>query len=218
MNSKICNACGVEKPFSEFYARLEYRDPSNPPTLPGHTISHCVSCMKDHSSERLHRTVPRTVTEQLAIQYLSSWGIYAAPGKSVYAADVDVVAWGCVWIEVKYALLKKGKFTFSTTPKQQKKGFRGHIVMLICDWGNNVRTYHLFDVDHAVFYIEDRVKTGWVVTPGQMVQLKHEATRVVMLQPMMDEAKDNLQLIGGTLEQIREALKEGTLNLPHARQ
>lgn len=141
--SKACARCKSVKSFDEFYLRPAYKNFDNPPTLPGHTVSECKACMKERGTKRIHPTVPRAKTEQLAIDYLKQRGIWAAPGKSVHAADVDVVAFGCVWIEVKYAKLERGFFKFNSTPTQMKRGYRAHIVMVICDYGDE-KTYHLF--------------------------------------------------------------------------
>jgi len=141
---------------------------------------------------------PRALTEQLAIERLLDVGIYAAPGKAVRLAHVDIVAWGCVWIEVKYARyeFKRGvqKFTFNTTPKQQQCGFLADLVMLICDYGDEL-TYHLFEAQHPVFYMQERIKSGFTFTPGAMEAKKHGDNRVVMTQPMMDEAQDRWDYI-----------------------
>lgn len=199
--SKRCARCKEVKPFTEFYIRPPFNKLDKPPTLPGHFVSECKTCMRERGSIDLHPTVPRAKTEILAIEYLRKNGIYAAPGKSVYAADVDVVAWGCVWIEVKYAELKRGKFTFKVTPTQSVRGFRAHIVLLICDYGDS-KSFHLFDSQHPVFFKDGRVKTGFTFTPGATRALKHGNNRVVMIQPMMDAAQNDIELV----EQKRQSI------------
>lgn len=197
--TKPCRGCKANKTLDQFYIRSGVSNP----TEPGHYVSECKSCMKVRSKNNgtLDPYEPRVLTEQLAIERLLDVGIFALPGKAISASDVDVVAWGCVWIEVKYARyeFKRGvkKFTFNTTPKQQQRGFLADLVMLICDYGDEL-TYHLFDANNPVFYMDQgsRVKSGFTFTPGAMEAKKHGDNRVVMTQPMMDDAQDRWDLIG----------------------
>lgn len=197
--TKPCCGCKLDKPLTEFYTRSGVHNP----TEPGHYVSECKVCMKRRSKHStLNPYEPRVLTEQLAIEKLLDIGIFALPGKAIAAADVDVVAWGCVWIEVKYARLEfqRGvkKFKFNTTPKQQQRGFLADLVMLICDYGEDDLTYHLFEANHPVFYMDEgsRVKSGFTFTPDAMEAKKHGDNRVVMTQPMMDEAQDRWDMIG----------------------
>jgi hypothetical protein len=143
---------------------------------------------------------PRVLSETLAIEQLLDVGIFAVPGKAISAKWVDVVAWGCVWIEVKYARLEfqRGvkKFKFATSKQQMARGFLADLVMLICDYGEDDLTYHLFEAKHPVFYMGERVKSGFTFTPDAMEAKKHGDNRVVMTQPMMDEARDRWDYIG----------------------
>lgn len=207
--SKPCARCHSVKPLADFYTRPPYNKPGNPPTLPGHYVSECKTCMKARGSTNYHPTVPRAKTEILAIDYLRRNGVYAVPGKSVYAADVDVVAWGCVWIEVKYALLQRGKFTFHSTPTQKERGYRAHVVILICDYGSQ-KTYHLFRSNHPVFYKDGRIKSGFTFTPGAMEAKKHGNNRVVMTQPLMDTAQNDTEMIEQARQQIALHLRTDT--------
>lgn len=197
--TKPCCGCKLDKPLTDFYVRSGVTNPSEP----GHYVSECKLCMKRRSKKngRLDPYEPRVLTEQLAIERLLDVGIFALPGKAISAAEVDVVAWGCVWIEVKYARYESHrgvmKFKFDTTPKQQQRGFLADLVMLICDYGEEL-TYHLFEANHPVFYMDNgsRVKSGFTFTPGAMEAKKHGDNRVVMTQPMMDSAQDRWDLIG----------------------
>lgn len=205
--SKSCVRCHTEKPVSEFYIRSGCKLPTDP----GHYLSECKACMKqrNQSTNPVPPTVPRAPTEILAIEYLRQHKVPALPGKAIHAVDVDVVAWGHVWIEIKFSRLESRgqieQFTFATTPKQQQRGFLAHLVMLICDYGDKT-TYHLFRANHPVFYIHDRIKSGFTFTPGAMEAKKHGANRVVMTQPLMDEAQDRVALVYEVMKEIEEAL------------
>lgn len=209
--SKECARCEVRKPLSEFYIRSGYGTPDNPATIPGHYVSECKQCMKDRSRLRVpfDAKEPLIKGEKLAIEYLAMNNIPALPGKAVSHAWTDIVAFGCIGVEVKHAKLKlkRGvdKFTFMATPQQQKNGFRGAIVMLICEYPDRL-TYHLFRSTEPVFYMGNRVKSGFDFTPGNDIPLKHGNNRVVMTQPMMDKAQDNTQLIWECLKEYQNSM------------
>jgi hypothetical protein len=202
--SRICCTCKVDKSISEFYRRSDR-----------YVCGECKSCMKLRSKRQTAQVnkdyqVPFVESEKMAIEYLNSKGIPALPGKTIRHSFVDIIAFGCIGVEVKYSKRdvdrRFGKFYFATTPSQQKNGFRAHVVMLICDYEPQ-RTYHIFDVKYPAFYIGGRLKTGFTFTPGAYEALKHGETRVVMVQGMMDEAQDNVQLIYDKLSEYCKALK-----------
>jgi hypothetical protein len=132
------------------------------------------------------------------------------PGKALAYAHTDVVAFGCIRIEVKYAKLDRSrnreKYTFVTTPVQGQRGLLADVVMLICDDGSK-HTFHLFRPDDPVFFIKGRLKTGFTFTPGAMEAGKHGNNRVVMTQPMMDEARNRFGLVWSALKSKSEGLK-----------
>lgn len=200
--SKLCRRCNTPLPLSEFYKR---------PNSNSYT-SECKTCMKSRSKAQ-HLTnedyqVPVVESEKMAIEYLHSNGIPALPGKTIRMSFVDVIAFGCIGVEVKYSPLVDGKFIFKTTPSQQKHGFRADVVMLICDYGDR-KTFHLFPAKHPVFYMGERLKTGFTFTPGAYEPLKHGENRVVMVQGMMDWAQDDLRQIYTAFRVYRKALKRG---------
>jgi hypothetical protein len=207
---KICVRCGDRKSTDNFYTRSGCKNP----TKSGHYISECKDCMKQRSTNYvpLPASTPRTVSEILAIDYLTSMGIPTLPGKAVSASWVDVVAFGCVRIEVKYSRLRFShgaeQFRFTSTPMQMKRGYLGDLIMLICEYPDDRRTFHIFKSDHPVFYIHGHIKTGFTFTPGAMVAKKHGDTRIVMTQPLMDETEDNLSLIYDALNMFSEHLRK----------
>lgn len=220
--TKVCVRCKAEKPVTEFYTRSGCKTP----TETGHYNSECKDCLKDRSKhlERLPPTMPRAETEIYAIEAFHKQGIPALPGKAVKAAHVDIMCFGIVGVEAKYSKLVNNhgtrQFVFNTSPKQQQRGFLGQVVMLICDYGDR-KTYHLFNADDPVFYIERqkydfqkhepistyRVKSGLTFVPGRVVPLKHGDNRVVMVQSMMDEAENRWELIFQWLEYLRDQLR-----------
>jgi len=204
--SKICCSCQCLKPLSEFYKRSYSNSVS----------SECKECVKKRSVGKKHKNEDYmkslVMSEELAIAFLHRNGIPALPGKALRQSHVDVIAFGCVHIEVKYAPFEVDrtvkKFTFKVTPSQQKNGFRAEVVILICGYDNHM-TYHLFDAKDPVFYMHGRVKTGFTFTPGSFEAKKHGNNRVVMTQPMMDAAEDKVSLVFDKLNQHVEQLKKG---------
>lgn len=201
---RICVKCEIVKPFTEFYKRRGFTG-----DLPGHYTSECKDCMRARSREsrRLPAYEPAVETERLAIERLVAEGIPTAPGKAVALADCDLVAWGCVMIEVKYArlALRRGayRYHFEVTPVQRSRGFKAHVVMLICDDDGDL-TYHLFKASHEVFYIERagkrRLKSGFTYTPDSAPRQYDD--RLVMSDSLMMSAEDNYELI----ERVRLAI------------
>lgn len=198
---KCCTKCKRMKVLSEFYVRSGFVADDNP----GHYVSECIVCMKLRNYEKgyVHPTMPRTETEILAINYLNSHQIHALPGKAVHAANVDVVAWGCVWIEVKHARyeslngysMKRG-YRFSVTPKQRERGFLAQIIMLICDHGHEGQSFHLFPSNFPAFYKQGRIKSGFDYVPGRTEPDKRLYEGIdVLTDRDMSESRDRLDLI-----------------------
>lgn len=189
-----CPHVGLQ-PVSNFYVRSGI----DHPTEPGHYLSECIDCLKRRSRNGKHLPagVPRAKTEQLAIDYLRQHKIPALPGKAYAAADVDLLAWGCVRIEVKYSTVRRYNhyFMFGLTRRQQQRGLLADVVLLICDFGDR-QTYHFFDPNDDIFYFADGERKGGVTYhPEREEQKKHFETRVSLTKPMMDAARDRLELI-----------------------
>jgi hypothetical protein len=208
--SKPCNKCKVDKPLTEYYPRSGVDNPSKP----GHYLVECKDCMRTRSKHArpLDPQEPRAATEVYGIEYLNRKGFPTLPGKALHYSWVDAIVFGCIKVEIKYSPLRWAyngyEFTFHTTPRQKKDGYRADVVMLICDYGDNM-TYHFFSPDNPVFFMNGRIKSAVTFTPGKMEASRHANNRVVMTQPMMDEAQDRVQLIEGALTTYCERLKQG---------
>jgi hypothetical protein len=96
MLHKICRQCHEKKPESEFYIYS-----STQKTMPICKVCH-------RAQNNIKRPAPKEVSgnrhESIAINHMRSMGIYAAPGKSSEYRRLDVIAWGCVCVEIKPAL------------------------------------------------------------------------------------------------------------------
>lgn len=107
--------------------------------------------------------------EYEVIEKLRNMGIHATFGRYSPWKWVDIVAWGCVRIEVKTAQFNDGKFQFRLTQEgSTHEGWNASdLVLLICRYGDENNTFHLFRRSHPVFYRPDgTVKTGVVYRPG----------------------------------------------------
>ena len=178
-------------------------------------VSECKDCMKVRSATQATRRIPKNVpyhpTELIAINRLAQEGIHALPGKAFASSYADIVAWGCVPIEVKYASrgieYKRGVFHFVTTAAQRRRGFIADLVMLICDYEER-QTFHLFPVTHEVFYMKGRMKTGFVYDPGNpKAGSRHTGNRSVMTDSLMTEYEDRWDLIEAERLRIAEELR-----------
>lgn len=196
-NTKICAACKLPKSLDQFYTRGNY------PT------SECKTCMRARNKTR--KTVPKTqalvLSEQILISKLHSLGIPALPGKAISHAHVDVVAWGIVDIEVKYSGLKDGRYSFITSTAQRQRGFLAHVVVLICDSGDNDPTFHLFEAKHPVFYMDEGQMKHAITYDPRVIQHKHESNRVVLTNALMESAQDNWEMIETLRVQLADTLR-----------
>lgn len=218
--AKRCSGeCGKIKPYSEFYVRSGYGTLDNPAILDGHFVSECIACMKKRSQDQT-RIVPwesHVIAEQLAIIALQQAGIWAQTGKATSAPDVDVVAWGSVWIEVKHAKLRrkgnKQTFSFVTTPAQQERGFLAHVVMLICEYPEARFTYHLFHADNPIFHkANGTVKSGFTYSLGRMSAVaKGRGTKDQLTLPIMNESQNDWSIIELHRQWIADDLKDGEI-------
>jgi hypothetical protein len=151
-------------PLSEFYKHRPAADGLFP---------YCKECKKVLTRQQnAHcKNESTNIGEKLVIERLRSLGIYAVPGKSSEWFWIDVVAWGCVRIEVKYAREHNGAFKFSIGHKDGLEKERSDIIVLVC-LDNTYTTYHVFKSDHSVFYHKDGIaKQGVVYTP--FAKFKH---------------------------------------------
>lgn len=202
---------GPTLPPSEFYKLRGTRDGLSPI---------CKECKKAYSKARKKQTPQLSrrdkaghPSEQMVIDRLRSVGVYAAPGKSSEWNWIDVVAWGCVRIEVKAAsVTRHGTFLFNMGKKRGKEKDRSDLVVLIMLYDEDSR-FFVFKSTHPVFYHADgRAKRGVAYctnggTPktGRGVTLSAE---------LMSQAEDRWGLVEQRrLEIAREVQNIGTVVL-----
>ena len=143
---KTCAKCGETKPVAEFYFRF------------GKPYSACKECVKQKSREyeRLNTTATPNNGEATVIDELWRQGIYAANGRAAPWRYVDVIAWGCVRIEVKTShpyYPKHGislEFQFGMGSNRRKDFDNCDIVIMLARWEDGDEFY-IFPADHPVF-------------------------------------------------------------------
>lgn len=205
IEAKACKRCGLVKAVAEFYERSY---------LPGAYTSECKACMKERGKSQtpISPLTPRSLSEAVVIEYLQSRGVFAVPGKAVSYAHVDVVAWGCVGIEVKYSAERKGgRFVFSMTPAQQRGGFRAEVVCLVFDYAAfNAPQFHFFSANDDLFASSQegrRIKSSLEYVMGREEQTLNQAR--------LDESRDRIDLIEACRKRVADGLKVGSFAFPN---
>lgn len=139
--------------------------------------------------------------ELLVINKLRSLGIYAAPGKASEFSRLDVVAWGCVRIEVKTAKVGiSGRFHFGMGHKKKGKEYeRSDLVVFVCL--DDPISYHVFPSEHPALYHSDgRAKKSIAYSPS--AKFTHSS-------PGLDN--DNMSYYQNAWDQI-EAIRQSVVS------
>lgn len=195
---RICTACHQPKELSEYYPR------------PGgkYLCAECKDCMKARSKRqtKVDKKVSTIATENDVITELAKLGIPALPGKALSHQWADVVAFGCVLIEVKSATLHHFRsFDFGFTASQQAGKLRGDIIVLVCKY-DTVNTFHVFPSSASFFRNEDgKLKTAVAWTPNR----KFQGRPAVLTDDMMSAAKDNWDIVERYLTKVSAKLAAG---------
>lgn len=201
VETQVCKKCQVEKSLSEYYTR------SGKPHL---HFKICKACFREIGKSQtpsiFNRRNALVESEKEVIDLLSKHGIPALPGKALGHQYADIIAWGCVLIEVKHSKLRPADcFLFSFTPQQCKYGIRGDVVVLICDYVNE-KTYHVFSADDPIFYFRSgALKPNTCFMPNAK-QRKNRVNRVTLLPEYMKEHQNQWSLVETIRLQVKEQL------------
>lgn len=194
-NPKICIACKQPKDLSEYYPR----------GTSGYLSSECKDCMKARSKRQVavNKLIPIVSSEGDVIAQLIKRGIPALPGKALHQQKADVIAWGCVLIEVKSSNYRYRQFCFSFTYDQRNKRLRGDIIVLVCHYEDK-NTYHLFPATHPMFYNnKGKLKTAVSWTPQKR---ENGNGRPGITDEMMEAAEDRWQMVEDYRQRIIDKL------------
>ena len=156
MSTKVCIDCRKAKGVGEFYLRSDGRN----------YTSVCKECMKKRSAinskAQRSKFISTVDSENALLNALHQQGIPAWPGKAMSHTFADVIAWGIVKIEVKYAAPdERGRFKWHFTPSQVKAGVRGHITVLALE-----NRYSVLRSDDPLFYHPDGERKSGFVYPN----------------------------------------------------
>ena len=138
--------------------------------------------------------------EEEVILKLRSLGIYATFGVYGEWKYVDVVAFGCVRIEVKTSTV--GHFHLSQDHGNEEGWDSSDIVILVCR-GEESDTFHIMRQNHPVFYRDDGSLKYAITYSGEKSQ--------VLTKEIMDEAQDNWKLIFEVLGERLETIQKQAL-------
>lgn len=150
--------------------------------------------------------------ELAVVERLRSEGIYAMPGVLTEYRYVDVVAFGCVAIEVRTSngLKARPGYHWRVEPTRHSRGIQGDVVILVTNTEGE-RRYYVFPVDHPVFMIDGRLKAGMKWTPGGGAGGFGVAHDVYSLSDdLMHRHENAWHYIQEKLTLISECLRDGT--------
>lgn len=182
---KQCRICNGNFPAtSEFF----YQHPQSKDKL----HSQCKTCTKARAGT--YDNIPKgRPNEVLLVNYLLRRGVFADVGAKFKGYKLaDVVAWGCVTIEMKYSWSDEERHKFQFTPRQQRLNGAGVDVICLATEGMGEIEYHFFDAKDPFFYKGGKLKAGISYAPHAN---RRFSTKEVLMPDMMDKALDNLSII-----------------------
>lgn len=188
--TKKCSHCNLVKPSSDFY-RVSYAR---------HRLGqYCIECTKLIANTNRHPA--KYTTNDLLVCKLNSLGIVAFRGYKPAFSHIDVVAWGCVRIELKASNFNKyGHYHFSLTPKQKQVGWLADVVILMLDPYADTESCHVFMANDPVFYAEGKLKAGLTYTPNADAEIAQQGGR---RNPLNDQLMESAKNKWGIIEEMR---------------
>ena len=198
-----CSRCNQYKPQADYYKRS------------GLSVFYtwCKQCHKTRVAPQValfDRLDMRTNNiERDVIVKLSNMGIFSVPSKRVAGVRTDIVAWGCVNIEVKSSVFHDGKYKFAFTPKQVANGLKADILILVCI-GLQRTDYHIFDTKSSFLYTGGRLKYAIEYSPDRIVNTNRGKQFNPLSRAEMDSAHNNWDLIEIKRLEISNRIKSKT--------
>lgn len=196
--TKLCKHCKQVKPLSEYYQHPNAKDGLQP---------YCKDCAKAISRKSLKRNQPREY-EVRFVEYLKSKGIYAVVGRSSRTKAhrfVDVVAWGCVGIELKTCNVHdNGEIFFSFSIAQTEKMLAQIVAFEIITDG--ISEYYLIPADHPVLFKNGKRRKAIVIKEqsGQKPSPRANLIKAVFMQ-----GHNNIELIEQCRIKVSRSLETG---------
>lgn len=188
--TKICKTCENTYPATdEYFYRHTY----------GSLNGDCISCykIKRYANRNKASKLPSNLGEILAIEYLKSVGIYATSGKASIYRRIDVIAWGCVKIEVKHSQEFKWSFKFGNNKPPDIPDVTMLIGLL-----DGVNKFYLFPYNHPVFFRDNNSRKTQVNYIPNVSRKQHKY--MVLNERLLLEHENNTSLI--------EIVRQGIIN------
>lgn len=190
-NTKTCSVCGVEKPLSDYYIWTSNKK----------YMAQCKKCHQTRSKKYSPLPADRCGNEHqnALIDILRSRGIYASPGKSSEYAYSDVVAWGCVRIEVKFGeslgSSNPSIWKFRFTERQTNGGLVADLIALMCPAGSGKGyTCYLIDPSCPELYRGGRFRPTFTINLGTHRKNRTDG-RLPLSSELLNTHRDNWQVI-----------------------
>ena len=193
--TKQCNKCDRVLPLAEFHKHPHTKD---------RLQAHCREChVKLYRNQHI-RGVSTIESHNLVIAELGYHGIYSCAGSGSVFRHVDIVAWGCIQIEVKSSTLNKsGMFHFSFSASQFSGGLKAELIVLVC-LRPTVNSFHVFDPQRPLFFRKDgKMKTAISWTPGGAGKRNRHTT-----DSLTDKTMRNSESAWWMVEKIRREKSE----------
>lgn len=154
LSSKECRMCGETKPISEFYTNTHRPDGYLNVCKPCHRIRSAEAAKRRQERNRQPLASSGELAEVMVVQELAKYGIPSqrSTRHTANAIYTDVLAWGCVRIEVKSSSLsiKDGRYAykFSFHPDVSVGENNANLIALIM---LDVSEFYVFPFNHPVF-------------------------------------------------------------------
>lgn len=192
MNAKICRNCHERKPEDDFYIYS-----SSQKRMPICKKCHLIKC---NQRKPRPKHISGNDSEFRAIQHMRKLGIYAAPGKSSEHHFLDVIAWGCVRVEVKPVTRmfdRQDVWRISFSRNQCEKGLVADVIVVMIPAQSDYH-YYVLPANHAFFR-----DTNGKLIPEMLIN------RRVLPGSVLHQHRDNWQLIEKIRQEIIDDLKAG---------
>lgn len=200
--TRACKKCGVIKPLTDF--------PKHPTCKDGRMWT-CGECHRDLKENPVFKNDNGRIgweQEKAVYDILRSIGVYAQPGINTLWGRVDVVAWGCVRIEVKATRVKNERYSFNFS-NQLRKGKIAADLVVLCAVGLEQTSYHVFRADEPYFYQADgTIKSAVCYVPDRKVKLRRDWHFPLTFEIMQD-ARDAWYLVEECRQLISLSLSSG---------
>jgi hypothetical protein len=179
--------------------------------------STCKDCRKKQKYERTqaNKGNPRKHNrhEQDFITACHERGIFAIQASEVNYKFCDVVAWGCVRIEVKYPdIINDGNmYQWRFTRNQARKRLPTDIIVLVTEHLGETK-YHFFNPLHPVFFNPDQTRKIGLSYTVEREKDYHTEYGVVMTHDTLNMHKDAWQTIENVRLEKAKKLKQQALS------